>query len=244
VVDTLAQAASPEGADAARGTLQILQERSASSNLADSGDTDAYYQQRAGRVMTDPQANKRTVNDPSSPNSGCSGSASSNAAARAKSLYACTAGSDMTPRQPGTGLGSVRNPGNAGPTPNPTIALFDPSQAAGPIPGAMACMMEAGDLARNGPNDQRCAVMRCMPGEVCPCNRGGGIGAGQPMEIKPTVKAGPECVDGPCAQAPIVTGGVRDVAGVPTTTPGKFGPPPKGPTPTGPATAPAPLPPR
>ncbi len=244
VVDVIAQAASAEGADAVRGGLQMLQEGGAAKTYDDTGSVEAYLEKRAGRVVTDPQANKRTVNDPSNPNNGCSGSASSNAAARAKSLYACTAGSDMTPRQPGTGLGGVKNPGSAGPTPNPTIALFDPSQAAGPLPGAMACMMEAGDLARNGPNDQRCAAMRCMPGEVCPCNRGGGIAGGQPMEMKPVVKAGPECADGPCVQAPIVTGGVRDVAGVPTTTPGTFGPPPKGPTPTGPATSPAPLPPR
>lgn len=245
VVDTLAQAASPEGADAARGTLQILQERSASSNLADSGDTDAYYQQRAGRVMTDPQANKRTVNDPSNPNSGCSGSASSNAAARAKSLYACTNGSDMTARQPGPGLGGVRNPGSTGPAPNPTVAMLDPSQAAGPLPGTMACMMESGDIARNGPNDQRCAAMRCMPGEVCPCNRGGGIAGGQPMEVKPAVRAGPECADGPCAPAPTGVSGVLGggTAPRPNTPPPAVGPPPKGPT-TAPGGAPTPIPPR
>ena len=208
VVDVAAQAASAEGADAARGVLQSLQAGAATKNLGDTGDPEAFYKAREGRVTTDPQANKgRAVNDPMNPGGGCGGNGS-NAAARAKSLYQCTMGSDMTMRPPTGGTGGIRNPGSPSPTPNPTIALFDPSQAAGPIPGAMSCMMESGDLARNGPNDQKCAAMRCMQGEVCPCNRGDGIGGGQPMEIRPQMKAGPECIDGPCASAPGSSGGV------------------------------------
>ena len=247
VVDVAAQAASPEGADAARGVLQILQEKSALNNneLGTEAGNEAYMKQREGRVTTDPQANQgRTINDPANPGGGCSGSASSNAAARAKALYQCTMGSDMTMRQPGAGMGGVRTPGSPSPTPNPTIALFDPSQAAGPIPGAMSCMMQAGDLARNGANDQKCAAMRCMQGEVCPCNRGGGIGGGQAMELKPQIKAGPECIDGPCAPAPQSSGGVftGPKTGGGGTGPVPFGgtapmPPPGG----GPSTGPIPI---
>ncbi|MDP2384552.1 MAG: hypothetical protein Q8N00_17355 [Nitrospirota bacterium] len=241
VVDTLAQGASPEGADAARGTLQILQERSAQGNLADTGDVEAYYKAREGRVTTDPQANKRTINDDGTAG-GCG--AGSNAAARAKSLYQCTMGSDMNPRQPGAGMGGVRNPGSPSPTPNPTIALIDPSQATGPIPGAMSCMMQAGDLARNSAVDQKCAAMRCMQGEVCPCNRTTGIGGGQPMELRTQPKAGPDCMDGPCTTLPGTSGGV--ITGPKTG--GGTGPLPavKGPTPPpspggGPSTGPRPI---
>jgi hypothetical protein len=243
VVDTLAQAASPEGADAARGVLQILEAKSATSNLADTGDTEAYYAARQGRVTTDPQANKRTITgDGTQAGGGCG--AGSNAAARAKTLYACTMGSDMTPRTPNDGRGGVRTPGLGGfPKPNPTVALFDPSQAAGPISGAMSCQMQGGDLARASLNDQRCATMHCVQGEACACNGPTGIGAGQPMERNQPLRAGPECADGPCAPAPVnggtlgTTGGTA--GGLPTIK-GPVAPPPaNGPAP-GPATAPIP----
>ena len=242
VIDVAAQAASAEGADAARGVLQMLQQGSAAKTYDDTGDVEAYLKKREGRVTTDPQANKgRVLNDPMNPGGGCGGKGS-NAAARAKTLYQCAMGSDMTMRQPG-GTGGVRNPGSPSPTPNPTIALFDPDQAAGPIPGAMSCMMESGDLARNGPNDPKCLAMRCMQGEVCPCNRGGGIGGGQPMEIRPQLKAGPECIDGPCASAP---GNSGSVSTVPKTGGGGTGPlpsfvPPPAPPPGG-GTSPEPRP--
>jgi hypothetical protein len=245
VVDVAAQAASPEGADAARGVLQSLQAGAATKNLGDTGDPEDFYKAREGRVTTDPQANKgRTINDPMNPSGGC-GSNGSNAAARAKSLYQCTMGSDMTPRQPSGGMGGVRNPGSPSPIPNPTIALFDPSQAAGPIPGAISCMMESGDLARNGPNDQKCAAMHCMQGETCPCNRTSGMSGGQPMELKSQLKAGPECIDGPCASAPGQSGGI--ITG-PKTGGGGTGPvplggtPPKGPTPIPPGGGGGPIP--
>ncbi len=252
VVSDVAPLASTGGSDLGRGVLQILQEKSALNNneLGTEAGNEAYMKQREGRVTTDPQANQgRTINDPANPGGGCGGSASSNAAARAKALYQCTMGSDMTMRQPGAGMGGVRNPGSPSPTPNPTIALFDPSQAAGPIPGAMSCMMQAGDLARNGVNDQKCAAMRCMQGEVCPCNRGSGIGGGQPMELKPQMKAGPECIDGPCAPAPQSSGGVftGPKTGGGGTGPVPFGgTAPKGPTPLpspggGPSTGPIPV---
>lgn len=245
VVSDAAPLASPEGADAARGALQMLQQKSAMQNYDDTGDIEAYYKQRESRVTTDPQANKGRVvgSDPMNPGSGglCGGNGS-NAAARAKALYQCAMGPEMTARQPMGGTGGVRNPGSPFPTPNPTIALIDPSQAAGPIPGAMSCLLESGDLARNGPNDPKCAAMRCMQGEVCPCNRTAGIGGGQPLEMRPPMKAGPDCMDGPCTSAPI-SGGV--ITG-PKTGGGGTGPVPFGGTPpvppNGGGAVPAPIP--
>jgi hypothetical protein len=245
VVSDAAPLASPEGADAARGALQMLQQKSAMQNYDDTGDIEAYYKQREGRVTTDPQANQGRVvgSDPMNPGSGgpCGGNGS-NAAARAKALYQCAMGPEMTARQPMGGTGGVRNPGSPFPGPNPTIALIDPSQAAGPIPGAMSCLLESGDLARNGPNDPKCAAMRCMQGEVCPCNRTAGIGGGQPLEMRPPMKAGPDCMDGPCTSAPI-SGGV--ITG-PRTGGGGTGPVPFGGTPPvsppGGGTVPAPIP--
>ena len=223
----------------------MLQEGAAAKTYDETGSVEAYLDKRAGRVTTDPQANQgRTINDPSNPNSGCSGSASSNAAARAKSLYACTMGSDMTARQPPTGMGGVKNPGSQGPTPNPLIAMIDPSQASGPLPGAMACTMESGDLARNGPNDPRCAVTSCVQGQACPCNRGGLAGS-QPMEMQPPApKAGPECADGPCAPTSTTPGVIRGGGTGPAPLP-QVAPLPKGPTPVpAPGGVPTPVPPR
>ncbi len=241
VISDVAPLASGSGVDMGRGVLQILQEKGAKNNseLGTEEGNEAYYNRRAGRVTTDPQANQgRTVNDPMNP--GSCGGKGSNAAARAKSLYACTMGSDMTARQPSAGMGGVKNPGSQGPTPNPLIAMIDPEQAAGPMPGAMSCGMESGDLARNGPNDPRCAAMSCVQGQACPCNRGG-LAGGQPLEMKPAApKAGPECVDGPCAPTPTTSGGVRSGGTGPAPLP-SVGPTPKGPTP-GPAPGPAPQP--
>ena len=235
-----AQFLKPEGADAIRGGLQgyqALRTRQRGALFEDDKMPD-YYNERDRRVTTNPQANQgRTVNDPMNP--GSCGGKGSNAAARAKSLYACTMGSDMTARQP-PGMGGVKNPGGQGPTPNPLIAMIDPDQAAGPMPGAMACTMQSGDLARNGPNDPRCAAMSCVQGQACPCNRGGLVGK-QPMEMKPAApKAGPECADGPCAPAPTTSGGVRGGGTGPAPLP-TVGPLPKGPT-QGPAPGPAPQP--
>jgi hypothetical protein len=243
VVDVFAKGASVEGADAVRGGLQMLQEGAAAKTYDDTGSVEAYLEKRAGRVTTDPQANQgRTVNDPMNP--GNCGGKGSNAAARAKSLYACTMGSDMTARQPPAGMGGVKNPGSQGPTPNPLVAYLDPSQAAGPLPGAMSCGMESGDLARNGPNDPRCAVTSCVRGQACPCNRGG-LASSQPMEMKPPApKAGPECADGPCAPAVGTDGTVRGGGSGPAPLP-QVAPLPKGPTPVpAPGGVPTPVPPR
>ena len=238
VIDTLGQGASAEGADAVRGGLQANQEFKARESLFTDDGYEDYAAKRAGRVTTDPQANKRTITgDGTQTGGGCG--AGSNAAARAKTMYQCTMGSDMNPRNPGAGMGGVKNSGGFGP--NPTIALFDPSQAAGPLPGAMSCQMQGGDLARASLNDQHCANMRCMQGEVCACNSPGGLPGGQPAEIRVPLKADIECVDGPCV-------GVGRMPPIPIPPPpggrnkdiGPVVPPPSGGPVPGAATAPIP----
>lgn len=90
VLSELGQGASKEGADAQRGGIQAIMEKAAKDHLGKTGDIESYYQEREGRVVTDPQAfnNQRLAGDGTSAQGGkCS--VRSNAAARAKSLYQC-----------------------------------------------------------------------------------------------------------------------------------------------------------
>ena len=214
LISDLKPLASAEGSDAARGGLQAAQAISAQNALMTDDAAESYQKKRDGRVMTDPQANQRTVNNTNDPLGGRGGggcSNGSNAARRAHALFDCiTSGGTM--------------PTNRGPN-NPLIARPDPDQVQTPATGAMACMMNGGDLPRSGVDDPKCAMARCAPGAAaCPCDKlggAGGLGLGGTPTQPITATTSPHCAEPPCGsllpKSPgVVIGGGPNGGGSPT----------------------------
>lgn len=192
VVSDLKPLASPEGADAARGALQMLQANAARDALLTDDGIDKYNQARDGRVTTDPQANNnRTIDGLGPLGGGPSGGAcgrGSNAARRAHALYDCITGGGPKPT-------------NRGPN-NPLVSLTDPAQTQTPTTGAMACLMNGGDMPRTSVNDPKCAMAQCVQGAVsCPCNKPGSPGGATVLgNMTPRISAStsPNCAEAPC----------------------------------------------
>lgn len=224
IISDLKPLASTEGADAERGVLQMLQEQSARDALLTDDGADKYYQQREGRVTTDPQAGKdqRTADPfggggPLGNRGGGSCGRGSNAARRAHALYDCITGGTKVP------AGSK----------NPLVSLVDPGQVQTPMAGALACVAQGGDLPRQSFEDPRCKTVRCAPGALsCPCDRAGG-GALPQGGLTPRLSAStsPNCANGECdplaapapppkpqGTGPVPRGG--PTPGVPTPPPG------------------------
>ena len=205
VVSELKGAASAEGADAVRGGLQAAQEISAREALLKDDGVEAYYKQREGRVTTDPQANQRTGNRDNGPLGGRGGGgcgSGSNASRRAHALYDCISGDSPRP--------TSRGPNN------PLVGMRDPEQVQTPVTGAMACMMNGGDMPRNGPIDAKCATTRCSPDATsCPCNKPGAGGGprtalgGGTLSPRLSATTSPNCAEPPCgnSMSPKPTGG-------------------------------------
>jgi hypothetical protein len=133
--------------------------------------------------------------------------------------------------------GPVRSkPGVIDPRPMDLRAYVNPEQQMAPMPAAMACAVQAGDMPRMSMNDSQCAAMRCVEGQVCPCNRTVGFGGNQmqPRQPRPGVidcapagditGGGPGL--GPCSQKPTVPGGVPVPSGGNPPVPGGGGNPP------------------
>ena len=224
VVSDLKPLASPEGADAARGALQMLQANSARDALLTDDAAENYNAKREGRVVTDPQANKRTVdglNGPlgGGPTVGACGRGS-NAARRARALFDCITGGSPKP--------TTRGPNN------PLITRVDPDQIQTPATGALACMANGGDMPRGGFDDPKCAMARCAQGALsCPCDKPGGGGKVTNGPLTPRLSASttPNCAEPPCGSLGTSGGGVVVAPSGGPRTP-TFGPP-KGPTPLG-----------
>jgi hypothetical protein len=180
---------SEEGADAARGTLQMLQEVEARNALLSDDGIEKYYEARENRVTTDPQANQRTIDTGIGPGAGGGTGCErgSNAARRLHALNDCLMG--------GPSLPPNRGPGN------PLIALYDPNQMQTPVKGALACLLNGGDMPRAGFNDPKCAIAQCGPEALsCPCDRGGGSQKmGGALPVRPIdARTSPNCADPPC----------------------------------------------
>ena len=127
----------------------------------------------------------------------------SNAAKRMKAMYQCMVG-DSTGMQAHP-LGGRMGPGG---NVNPNVAYIDPEHMSGPMPAAMACAAQGGDMPRMTMTDPQCAAMRCAEGQVCPCNRPAGL-SGQPFQPIQTQKpvADPCRTEG-CSDIPTPSGGV------------------------------------
>lgn len=241
VISELKGAASAEGADAVRGGLQAAQEISAREALLKDDGVEEYYGKREGRVTTEPQANQRTGPDRGplggGPGAGACGRGS-NAARRARALFDCVTGDSPKPTT------------NRGPN-NPLISRTDPDQMQTPATGAMACLMNGGDMPRSGFDDPKCSLARCVQGAAsCPCDKPGGGGAknlgnGAPA---PRISAttSPNCAEPPCGTVPSSGGGGGTIVGPstnPNPTPTIKGPTGAPPAPrTGPGLGPSPVP--
>lgn len=243
VVSDLKPLASPEGADAARGALQMLQAGAARDALLSDDAAEKYNEAREGRVVTDPKANQRTVDGAGGPLGGGPSPGAcgrgSNAARRARALFDCISGDSPKP--------TTRGPNN------PLISRVDPDQVQTPPTGAMACMMNGGDMPRDGFNDTKCANARCVQGALsCPCDKAGGNKVVNGGTLTPRVSAStsPNCATPPCG--PIQGGGSgggtpNPPGGGPTGPGGGPGGPgggPGGPVPPGPLGGPGPRLPR
>lgn len=203
VISDLKPLASAEGADAVRGGLQMLQANAAREALLSDDGIKDYYDKREGRVVTDPQANKRTVDGFRGPLGGGGGGScgrGSNAARRAHALYDCVTG--------GTPI-----PTNRGPN-NPIVGMRDPDQVQTKPTGALACMVNGGDMPRASFDDPKCAAARCAQGATsCPCNQPGGPGGTKVVgggSLTPRVSAttSPNCAEPPCG-GPLPTGPLK-----------------------------------
>jgi hypothetical protein len=156
VISELKGAASPEGADAVRGGLQAAQEMSARESLLKDDGVEEYYGKRDGRVTTAPQANQRTAGPDRGPLGGGPGAGAcgrgSNAARRAHALFDCVTGDSPKPT-------TTRGPNN------PLIARTYPDQMQTPATGAMACLMNGGDMPRSRPRAllRRSSSTRWLP---------------------------------------------------------------------------------
>lgn len=130
----------------------------------------------------------------------------SNAAKRMKAMYQCMVG-DSTSMQ-ARPLGGTIGPGGGV---NPSVAYTNPEYISSPMPAAMACAVQGGDMPRMSMSDPQCVAVRCMEGQMCPCNKPTSLGGNQmqPRPIRPTGGATPDCFgEGPCGVKPSLPGGI------------------------------------
>jgi hypothetical protein len=231
-IGELMQLAGPAGADLERGGMQAIEAKQALTKF-DGTDPETgiyeYFRARESRVSTDPTANKdqRTVSGDGEPRGGGCSKNASNAARRAQALYDCYQGDG-----PATAGGGSPKPGVI----DPTIALTTEPQTSGLATGMMDCLTQGGSLVRVSANDPRCLKAKCVQGEPCSCDPGGGSGSQAGVEgggQASAPRAGPDCIDGPCGPGIKPPGG-----GVPPGAPPGGGPRP----PISSSTAPMPPP--
>ncbi len=130
----------------------------------------------------------------------------SNAARRAAAMYQCFAAQDPLQSGPG-GRRIIVTPKPL----DPTRAFVDPGQQMVKMSAPLACAVQGGDLPRMSMNDPQCVAVRCMEGQVCPCNKSTLLGGNQmqPLPIRPSGGATPDCIgDGPCGVKPSLPGGI------------------------------------
>lgn len=105
----------------------------------------------------------------------------SNMARMFQAAYNCTQGGGSTQVSGG------RTPGAPQQTPRPT----DPAIQPGSRPAVLlACITQAGSLVRTSSNDPKCAAMRCVQGQTCPCEPAGGPKAQAGDQVAPSQRLG------------------------------------------------------